>query len=134
MLSDEEKVRVRHHLGYLNVGSAGTFAMCVPAAQQALFIVDGAMDKVLPEAEPIVRDLISRLDAVEVEMTDSLENQAAKRVDEIEINDKHFEKCVQRYRWWQQTLANLLASPTNPYDQRFGGWGSKGSLNISVRH
>ena len=65
MFTDEQKMKARHHLGYLNVGAVSTFVLGVPAALPTLFTVEGAWDKILPEAEILVDKYLCRLDQID---------------------------------------------------------------------
>ena len=49
--NDQEKVRIRHHTGYSNVSAAQSFSLGVPAAVETAFLIEGAMNRVLPAAE-----------------------------------------------------------------------------------
>lgn len=131
-LTEQEKVRARHHLGYLNVQQAATFVLGVPAAIQTQFMIEGAFSRVLPQAEARFRQLLDTLDGVEQQITDNQINLAVEKIDEITINLKEFQHLVKRYEWWRRGLANLMGILPNPFDQRFQGWGGPDSINVSV--
>lgn len=130
MLNPEEKVRVRHHLGYPQVTEARTFFLGYPISAPVTTMAEGSMDKIQPAAENMVRILLDRLDGIEAQMLEDQELLAVKQVDEIEINGEEFDKLTQQYQHWQKSLGNLLGIPPNPYDQRFMGAGS--GINIGV--
>lgn len=127
-LTDHEKVRIRHHMGYLNVGMAQTFALGVPSAVETQFLIDGSMNRILPEAETEARRLVSVLDQIEAQQVNDLELLATTKVGEIEVNDTEQAKLKVQYRHWQQALGNLLGVSPNPYDMRFRNSG----LNVGV--
>jgi hypothetical protein len=131
MLTEQEKVRVRHHLGYLNVQQSQTFVLGVPAGVQTQFMIEGAMLRILPQAEFKVRDYLDRLDSVEQQILDDTENVAVESIGEIKVNLKEMKHLIERYEWWRRALANLFGTIPNPFDQRFQGWGP-GSINVSV--
>lgn len=131
--SDVEKTRIRHHLGYLNVAAAQTFALGTPAAVETQFLIEGAMNKVLPEAEVLARDLLAQCDAVEVQIRENQELLAVTQVDEIGVRQDEFEQLVKRYHYWRNGLANILGVYPNPFDKRFGVGSSMG-LNVPVIH
>lgn len=133
-LTDEEKVKTRHHLGYLNAAEAQTFVLGFPVAVQTQFMVEGAMQRVLAAAEDQYRVILARLDAIEAQIVENTENLAVESIDEIKINPKEFEHLLNRYMYWRTSLANLLGIQPNPYDQRFGSWGGGGMLNARVNH
>lgn len=129
--TEQEKVRIRHHLGYLNVQAAQTFVLGAPAAVPTQFIIEGAMNKVLPEAETLARDLLARCDAVEAQVTDNQELLAVTQVDEIGVRTDEFEQLMKRYAYWRNGLANVLGCYPNPFDKRFGPGGAAG-VNVPV--
>lgn len=131
--SDVEKTRIRHHLGYLNVQAAQTFALGTPAAVETQFLIEGAMNKVLPEAEVLARDLLAKCDAVESQINENQELLAVTQVDEIGVRPDEFEQLVKRYHYWRNGLANALGVYPNPFDKRFGA-GSAIGLNVPVIH
>ena len=134
-LTDEEKVRVRRHMGYLNVTAASTFALGVPAAMQTQFIIEGAMNRLLPEAYDEVRRLLSILDGVEQQIVEDQELLAVSKVDEIDIRPDEFKQLIKQYLWWQSSLANMFGVTPNPFDMRFVSWGTgAGGINVNVQH
>ena len=131
--SEPEKVRIRHHLGYLNVAAAATFVLGAPAAMETSFIIESAMNKVLLDAETLARDLIAKCDAVEAQMSDNQELLAVTQVDEIGVRQDEFQALINRYHYWRNGLANVLGVYPNPFDKRFANGGA-GGLNIPVNH
>lgn len=117
MLTPEERVRIRHHLGYMNVSSVATFVLGSPAAVETAFMIEGAMDRVLPQAIPLVRELLIKLDATEAQSFDNQENHAVDSLGDITINKEEFEQLAGRYRYWQGRLANVLGIVVNPYSK-----------------
>lgn len=136
MISEDDKVRARMHMGYLNVQSASTFVLGVPAAIQTQFMIEGAWDRILPGAESRFRRILDRLDKIEEQIEDDTENLAADKVDEIELRKDEFDELIKRYKHWQGSLGNMLGVLPNPFDQRpylGAGWnGGSNGLNVSV--
>lgn len=128
-LTEEEKVKVRHHLGYLNVAASSTFTLGAPAAVETTFIIEGAMNKVLDVALLEVRRQLQILDRIESQMVDDLELLAVQQVDEIAIQPEEMKKLRREYKHWQQSLANLFGVYPNPFDKRFGN-----NINARVNH
>jgi hypothetical protein len=127
--TDAEKVKIRHHMGYLNVGEVQTFSLGVPAALETQYLIEGAMNRVLEYAEVQVKNIVAKMDIIEEQMTADLELLAVTKVAEIEIDPKEMPKLRREYRYWQRTLGNLLGIPPNPYDQRFAN-----SMSVPVQH
>jgi hypothetical protein len=129
MFTPNEKARIRHHMGYLNVSEVSTFALGIPAAVETQYLIEGAMNKVLPDAEPIVRGIIAKLDLIDAQMVDDTELLSVRKVDEIELNPEEMQLLRKEYRFRQRELGNLLGIEPNPYDQRF-----RSSVNVAVRN
>ena len=132
MLTEGEKVSVRHHLGFLNVSEQSTFSLGVPAGVQTQFTVEGAMRRVLPQAEPLLRRHLQILDALECQILENAPNVAVTSIDTIKIDPKAFKQTVEQYRYWGKSLANLIGCTPNPFDQRFNDWNGLGGGNINV--
>jgi hypothetical protein len=130
--TEEEKVRIRHHLGYLNVAAAATFVLGAPAGVETTFIIESAMNKVLPAAETLARELIAKCDAVEAQLIENQELLAVTQVDEIGVRQDEFQALLHRYHYWRNGLANVLGVYPNPFDKRFEG--GAGSINLPVMH
>ena len=128
-LTAEEKVKVRHHLGYLNVANAFTFVFGIPAAVQTQFTVEGAMDRILADAEPEVRRQLRILDKIEELDVENLEDVEASEVGEIKLDPKFYEKRWKQYERWRRSLANLFGIAPNPFDQRLASYG----ISVPVR-
>jgi hypothetical protein len=135
-ISEQQKVRARYHMGYLNVTQAQTFVLGVPAAVQTQFVIEGALNNLLPSALPMFEDIMAKLDVTEQQIMDNTPNVAVNRVDEIELREDEFKQLILRYRYWQGSLGNLLGVPPNPFDMRpyLGmGYGNGGAgINVSV--
>ena len=132
MLTQDEKARIRHHLGYPNVGAVPTFALGVPAAIETAFIIETAMNQVLAEALPLVRLYLCRCEETECQRFTSQGNMQAQQVGDItpggEVEQKQLNK---NYAHGQQSLAGLLGVMTNPFDKRTSL--APGGLNVAVR-
>lgn len=133
MISEVDKNRCRRHLGYGKVQQSATFQLGVPAGVQTAFMVEGTWARILPSAEKDFRETLDRLDATAAQIFDSQGDLEVSKVGNIELNDKMFERLVQRYQFWQGELANMLQIPPNPFDQRFAGYGrGGGGINVPV--
>lgn len=132
-LTEGEKVRCRLHLGFLNVTAAATFILGVPASVQTQYIIEPAMDKVLPEAEEVLRKYLGWLDQLEFQVFDDADTLVASKVGSIDLRPDEFEALLKRYFFVRNGLANLLGVVPNPFDKRFfdAGGGSAG-INVPV--
>jgi hypothetical protein len=134
MLTPEERVSVKHHLGYPNATAIETFVLGVPAAMEPLFMLEGAMNAIAPAAEERLRETLRRLEKLDNQLEDNADAVLLSKADEVEFRENEFELLQKRYRYWQGQLCNLLGVPcANPFDARFSGSGG-GSINIGVSH
>lgn len=128
--TEGEKVRVRYHMGYTNVASQDTFVLGVPAAVQTQFMIEGAMNRLPIAAMGLARELIAKLDAIDVLMFESADLTQVSAIDEITVEPKMRLKQLDYYEQYAESLGNLLGVPRNPYDRRFVG----GGANVPVSH
>lgn len=127
-LTLEERARIRHHMGFMNVQSVHTYALGVPATVEQSFLIEGAMTNVMPEALGLVRQQLAILDEIQCLMVSNLELLTVVKVAEIEINQKMMSALEVRYDYWRQSLGNLFGVIPNPFDKRKLGR----SLNVNV--
>lgn len=131
-LNEETKVKIRHHLGYLQVIQAQSYALGIPASLPTQFAVEGAMDKVAPSAVARLLSLIAILDGIEDQIVCDQDLLATTKVGDISIREDEFEKLMRQYKHWQGALANLLSVVPNPADQRFVSLVGRTGLNCPV--
>jgi hypothetical protein len=129
--TDEEKVRCRHHLGFLNVQEAYTFVLGTPAGVETQFIVEGALNRMLPAAMPLFRELLAKCDSTEAQRFDDQESLVASKVGSIDLRGREGQVALAlQYDYWRQALANLLGVYVNPFDKRSDLSG--GGVNVRV--
>lgn len=133
LLTEEEKVKVRHHLGYLNVGAAQTFVLGVPAGVETQFMIEGAMDRVNPAALGEVRRILAVLSQLEDQAIGDAELLMVSKVGSIDIRPDELKRVWEQYLIHRDALANLLGTYPNPFDRRFSG-GAAGGINTTVNH
>lgn len=129
-LTQQEQARIRDYLGYLNVSSAASIQLGFPRASQPLFLVQAAMDRVLPEAEDIVRKHLTELDKLESEVSGARRRLKATSVGEITLNAQELNALKKEQRYWAVRLADSLGVPLNAYSERW----SSGGPNLRVVH
>lgn len=129
--TEQEKVSIRSHLGYLNVQAAATFALGIPAAVETQFIIEGAMDRILDAALPLAREFISHLDTIQAQKVQDLEVLVVDSIGEIDIRKDEQQALDKQYSYWQNKLADLLGVMVNPFSKAHG---DAGGLNVSVIH
>lgn len=129
-LTEEEKVQLRHHTGYLNVAEAQTFVLGVPAAVETQFIIEGAMNRVKESALPLVRKLLGYCETVEAQKVCDLELAAVNRLDSIDINQEEQSQLDRQYDYWVNSLCNAIGCARNPFDAR--KFNASGGINVRV--
>lgn len=127
VLTEELKAKVRHHMGNPNTAQTATFALGVPAQLETTFLLETAMNKLLPAGLTELQRLLGILDALEEQMIGDHELAAANKIGEIEVNQKEQAQLTERYDYWVGALENLLTVPRNPLDRR------KASRSINAR-
>lgn len=130
-LTPEEKVRVRYHLGYLNVQPAASLSFGIPKPQQTMFLVEQSMDLLIAGAEDIVRRLIGILDSIECKLLEAAEYLVAESIGDLKLREKAPQALEQEYGRWAKRLADTLGVPLYPFSARFSG-GSGGAGNVPV--
>lgn len=129
--TQEERARIRHHLGYPNVSANPTIALGFPAMTQSSFLVEQGMDHLLEAAAGPVRQYIAVLDEVERRMMGLSDRFVATRVGEITLNPLEPAQLSQEYLRWAYILAEELGVPVNMLSVRFATNG--GLMPINVR-
>ena len=126
-LIEAEKVKIRHHMGFLNVAEAYTFVLGTPAGVETQFLIEGAMIRVLESAMSEIRRHIQILDSIEEQKINDLELLAVNKVGEIDVRSDEQAALDKQYERWQGSLANLLGCIPNPFDKR-----NTGGINCPV--
>lgn len=121
MLSLSEKARVRYHFGYPDTSMGASLAMGVPFDTQFMFLLQRAMDLILPEAEEIARMLIGRLDQIDEAIFQCQIRMQASKVDNIELNPRELADLEDLYYHQVTRLADLFHAPLYPFSARFQG-------------
>lgn len=128
-LTDDEKVRIRHHLGYLNVDEVSTFVLGMPAGVETQFMIEGSFSRLLGAAIPQVRKLLQYCECTEEQRFASQPNAVVKKVDGIEMGAAEEQEMLSRnYDHWRAALSNMFGVVPNPFDHRYAG----GGLNLRV--
>ncbi len=131
VITEQDKVRARHHLGYLGVQESATFSLGIPAGVQTQFMIEGALHRLLPMSVPKFLELLERLDCIECEIYDGADTATIDQIGELKINRKRLQELADVYMIARTALANLLGIVPNPYDQR-PFLGAAGGINMSV--
>lgn len=115
-LTEPEKTAVRYHLGYLSITQPTAIALGFPTASHLQFIVESAMNSIIPSAEPRVRRCIQDLDCIEDQQSSFRTSLEIVKSGTTEIRGSEaFYELDMQYRRWAQRLADILGTPLNPF-------------------
>lgn len=132
ILTEEEKARIRHHLGYIQTNPVSSIQLGVPRASQAQFLVETAMNTVPDTAIGLIRKYVAVLDKIEDRLIDAPTRFEAEKLGEITLNKDEPDMLEREYRRWAQRLADDLGVPLNTYSERFRTGGGSMPLNVPV--
>lgn len=117
-LSAEERAKVRYHLGYLNTSAGAAISLGVPSANQTGFILESAMNTILPESEFLVRRAVAELDCIEGQLSEARTRLSTQKVDEIVFRGDETDQLESQYDYWSKTLADIFGVPINPFSKK----------------
>ena len=130
-LDNVTRERIRYHCGYLDVQPAAAITYGTPAPVQTLFLIENAMNLLLPEAIPRVYNVVQILDDIECQMVQGQAYLPANKLGELEIRKEHIDMLEDEYFRWASRLADILGIPLYPFSERFMGR-RKGRVNVPV--
>lgn len=129
-LTNEERVKVRKALGYVQTKLAVTFSLGIVTNVAYQQLAERAMDQLLPEAEDYIRQLLARFDEIETYIAEDTDTVIASSIGNITLNPDAMKELWKRYKYWRGVLSNALGVPAAPDDARE----EMSSLNVSVIH
>lgn len=132
VLTEEEKARIRYHLGYPQTDPVASIQLGVPRASQPMFLVEGQMNRIPEAVIALVRRCMAYCDATDQRILECQERMAAKSVGEIDLNEAEADMLRKEYRYWVQRLADIIGAPINPFAAAFTAGASP--LNVPVIH
>lgn len=131
LLSAQERVSIRHHMGYPQMKQVATFSLGTPANIQTDFLVERAMDLANSTGGVVrIRQYLCTLDKIECSMVDGMGDYDIARFDTVEVNPQAQTQKERLYYYWLNHLSDALAIPPNPL--RFSAFGGNG-INVGVR-
>lgn len=119
-LNDDEKLRIRYHLGYPILQQTGALSFGGVVPQQLFFLVEANIANVKPEGIPLVQRLLCNLDEIEcLLMQGAKDMRIARTGGGTEINLQYTEKLEREYVRWACRLADALSVAVDPLARRF---------------
>jgi hypothetical protein len=131
-LTDDERQRVRYHLGYMSVTAAVQITYGIAKPAQTLFLVELAMNNLMGVAEDKVRQILGIMDGIECRLVDAQDRFLAESIDQLKLRDNEPDKLEAEYRRWGGRLADTLGVPFYAYSDRYKQ-GANTIQNVSVR-
>ena len=132
-LTEEEKNRIRYHLGIPLTNPVASIQLGFPASSQQAFLAEHAMELIPESAISVIRMLIAKCDASDAGVFESQDRLVAKAVDEVDLNPDEAVLRRREYRYWVQRLADNLGVPLNAFAAAFQSGGPM-PLNVPVIH
>ena len=135
-LTDEEKERIRYHLGYLETSLAPSIQFGIPRPLQTLFLVEDAIQLLInPFAIERVRRVLFELDQIEQQISCVRVQLMAEQLGDIKLRSAEPGRTVTdllegEYTRWAKRLADILGVPLYWYSSRFKGRGGAGSIPV----
>ena len=130
-LTEEEKNRVRYHLGIPMTVAAASIILGFPASAQPAFLVEHALELIPSSAISTIRALIAKCESTDSGIFESQDRLVAKAVDEVDLNPDEAVLRRREYRYWVQKLADSLGVPYNAFAAAFQSGGPM-PLNVPV--
>ncbi len=130
--TDQEKARVKHHLGYPDwVALSASIQLGFPAGSQPLFLVEQAFQRLTPGGEESVRCDLCNCEDIEAQLADARGRFKAKQLGELHLNAMEPAQLRQELVYWRNKLADDLGVVQNPYSQS-AYEGMPGGINAKV--
>lgn len=131
ILSKEDKMRARYHLGYGSYTEGQAFAFGIITSVEPWAQAQAALDRMLPEAVSKFRQLINVLECIECEVYGTTDLATIESTSDVKVNRNMLKELRERYQLAQQGLSNLIGCIPNVWDQR--QWLARGGgLSVPV--
>lgn len=130
-LTDEEKERIRYHLGYMESSFAASLQLGIPRPVQTIFLVEQAMVLLTNEyAIDRVRRVLWTLDQIESKLQSALCSMIAEQLGDLKLRADYPDKLEAEYVRWAKRLADIFGVPLYPYSDRFKPKVKAGNLSV----
>jgi len=131
-LTNEEKARVRYHLGYLGVSPSSSISLGIPRLQDTSFLIEMSMDHVLPDHLSKIRQIISYMDEIEKKEFDALNRLKASSLGSLILRPDEIEALGKAYVSWGKRLGDILGVEPYRFSNRYSS--TAHIACIPVRH
>lgn len=142
VFTEEEKDRIRYHLGYMATSFGGSQAGAaiqygIPIPIETMFLVEDAIQVLLTNvyAADRIRRILRVLDNLEEQLVDATCTFAAAKLGEITLRgakagETHTDMLEREYVRWATRLADVLGVPLFPGAERFKKHGPGRSAKV----
>ena len=118
-LTQQEKARIRYHLGFPNISAGTQLGLGFPAAGHPAYLLESAMDDILPEAEPKVREVLAQCECIERQMMEAKRRLIASSVGEVDLRGpEELEALEDQYDYWTDALVDIFGVNKNPFSKK----------------
>ena len=131
-LTNEEKARIRYHLGYPLLTTAASVQFGQPALTQTSFMVDNALSRIVEPGLNYVRSMSKTMDDIEVKLIEAQDRLAAERLEDLYLRKDEVNALEDEYRRWGHRLAETIGAPIYPYSKRYQAGGANAVTNVRI--
>jgi hypothetical protein len=121
MLTEAERKRVLFHLDYAQLTLPTTLSLGLPIVTQARLIVTQNMLALDPASEPIVREIIARLDCIIREADQARQSLVVIQTGTTKFREDALERLWLEYARWMRKLGDMLGAQQNPVSNAVAG-------------
>jgi hypothetical protein len=116
-LTPPQRARIAYHLGFPGISQATAIALGFPAASHTRFILESALERLLPDYEPMVLRALTECECIDGQLADARKNRIqVSSVDTINLRGPgELEDLEDQYSLWTDKLADLLGVVKNPF-------------------
>ena len=117
-LTDEEKAKIRAHLRFPVIDGRVALGLGLPVSTDTSYIVDSAMDRVLPQGVPMVRRCLAQLECLDAELVKLSKGTQVAGVTGVQLRPREaLEDIEDQQDYWRRRLADSLGVVVNPVAQ-----------------
>lgn len=130
-LTDEQKDKVRYHLGYTGLSLVGTLSFGGVVVQQMAFLLEKNLTNLRESMVPIVQQLICNLDELDcLLMQAARDGRIVRTGGGVQINLDQAAAVKAQYVDWAGRLADQFSVTFDPLSRRFAAASS--GVNVPV--
>lgn len=107
-LTDEERTKVRYHLGWHVTSENVINASGLPVSVPAELLLEKNIAVLTPQGETRVRECLCQLDKLEGIQKGAVEDMLVTKAGAVEIRKDYMELVESQYQAWQRKLADAL--------------------------